>query len=429
MTDCAEENAPAPRENALPIWLSDASIDPASIRDKLPAFRHATECEVEDISNETRRGDVAKNGSTLLLTLTYKDANGGAITATLVAKQIAPSGLAASCQLGLAREALFYGRLASRIGLSSESNEGVCIPRIHYSYGDMNTGEKIVVMEDLSSSYVDSGILFGPGNPNNWERDLDRLVADAYPSAVPTSSEVANRTFLAIAEVHAAFWRDGNLLDDEFGWLRGSSWIGGNGEESWRASQGMLQKMWEGYTQAAKKSDNGSGLRWDPLVRRLVETAMAGISWEAQLRRLNTKSHFCLVHGDFWPGNVMISKDDGASLRLLDWEMAGLGSGPQELGQYVISNMDPAERRACERRLVQNYYEKLVRLGVAGFSWEECWSEYTIGGVERWLWFLVYFCGQDDATMAKWAQFFHDQIADFVRDQRIGPEDVTQPRP
>ena len=31
--------------------------------------------------------------------------------------------------------------------------------------------------------------------------------------------------------------------------------------------------------------------------------------------------------------------------------------------------------------------------------------------------------------MVKWAQFFHDQIKEFVHDHKIGPENVTQPRP
>ena len=105
----------------------------------------------------------------------------------------------------------------------------------------------------------------------------------------------------------------------------------------------------------------------------------------------------------------------------------GLGSGPQELGQYILSNMDPRERRECEEQLVRNYYEKLVELGVPDFSWETCWSEYKIGGLERWIWFLAYFCAQP--AMTTWAQFFHNQIQEFVHDHDISPEDVTQPRP
>jgi hypothetical protein len=90
--------------------------------------------------------------------------------------------------------------------------------------------------------------------------------------------------------------------------------------------------------------------------------------------------------------------------------------------------MDPCERRECEEKFTSNYYSKLVRLGVQNLSWEECWREYTIGGLERWLWFLVYFCAQS-GPMLKWAQFFHDQIKEFVHDHNIQPEDITQPRP
>jgi hypothetical protein len=92
--------------------------------------------------------------------------------------------------------------------------------------------------------------------------------------------------------------------------------------------------------------------------------------------------------------------------------------------------MDPSERRECEERLVRNYYEKLVvELGVPDLSWDDCWSEYKIGGLERWIWFLVYFCAQPDPVMVKWAQFFHNQIQEFVHDHEISPGDVTQPRP
>jgi len=100
---------------------------------------------------------------------------------TLVAKQVVPqSGLTSSRQLGLAREAIFYNKLASKIQLSSSTSTS-CIPKIYYSYGDMESGSKVVIMEDLSSNYIDSGILFGKGNPNNWKRDLESIVKKAYP--------------------------------------------------------------------------------------------------------------------------------------------------------------------------------------------------------------------------------------------------------
>ena len=44
-------------------------------------------------------------------------------------------------------------------------------------------------------------------------------------------------------------------------------------------------------------------------------------------------------------------------LILLDWEMVGVGSGPQDIGQYMISHTAPEERRANEKMLVEHYYK------------------------------------------------------------------------
>ena len=145
-------------------------------------------------------------------------------------------------------------------------------------------------------------------------------------------------------------------------------------------------------------------------MRKIVDKAVAGISWDAQLQRLNVKdSQWTLCHGDFWPGNVMwmTNEDEGcvtrekrssSPIRFIDWEMVGVGSGPQDLGQYVISNMDPGERRQCERHLVEAYYKELMEYSrqhdegttaLSSYTWDECWYEYRVGGFERWIWFLV----------------------------------------
>jgi hypothetical protein len=91
--------------------------------------------------------------------------------------------------------------------------------------------------------------------------------------------------------------------------------------------------------------------------------------------------------------------------------------------------METGDRRKYEMQLIRNYFNKLVELNVKVFIWESCWNEFKIGGLERWLWFLVYFCGQNGQEMIKWTQYFHNQIKDFVHDHGIRPEDVTQPRP
>jgi len=343
---------------SMPVWRTESQIDPSWITQHFPNFQNVSECEVTDISNATRKGSKVRDGTTLRLTLKWRENGSGKKpikqTVTLVAKQVPNSRLGLSRKLGLAREALFYDILAPKIGMSltksSNHQSSSCkgekndlqiisipsIPKKYYSFGDMTEGSKFVVMEDLSRDFIDSGILFGPGNPNNWRRDLDSMIAHAYPSAVPSSYEVANQAFLAIANVHARFWRDKELLKEDYNWLRGSSWLSGNNEGSWWGSQRMIQTMWEKYLKDCNDCDES--IQWDPLVRKMVEKAMKGISWESHLQRLNANTHFCLVHGDFWPGNIMISKKEMApeidetesggvgkvrDLRLIDWEMVG----------------------------------------------------------------------------------------------------------
>jgi hypothetical protein len=257
---------------------------------------------------------------------------------------------------------------------------------------------------------VDSGIFFGPGNPNNWKRDLQAMKGDD----TSTAAEVASVSFKAYAQLHAKFWKDESLL--QLPWVRGSDWVQGKSKESWQGTQGFVQKSW---------NDKAKSLwKWDPLVLEIVDHAIAGISWEKQLERLNVQGHWTLVHGDCWPGNVMWNGKN-KSVKLIDFEMIGIGSNAQELGQYVISNMDPKERKACEGQIVREYYDELIRLGVKDYSFEECWREYQIGGVERWIWFLVYFAGSGNAS---WGEFFHNQIAAFVHDHNLTAADFTQPR-
>lgn len=41
----------------------------------------------------------------------------------------------------------------------------------------METGEKIIIMEDLSLKGIQSGYFFGPGSPLNWGKDLTVLLS------------------------------------------------------------------------------------------------------------------------------------------------------------------------------------------------------------------------------------------------------------
>jgi Protein of unknown function (DUF1679) len=454
----------------MPLWLDDCTIDNEWITQKtgITGICHTI---VQDVSNQSRRGTLIREGGTLLVTLHFD------IDATskrnqqpsqqlpqkqqqeqqqLIIKQVDKSNdrqVTISRQLGLAREACFYTDLAPF--LPSNQNNG--IPKIWYSYGNNETGEKCIIMEYLDpTKWLDSGLFFGPGNPNNWNRDLPFILNRSYlssniPSKPPTSASVAYTTFREIARVHAYFWnKEELLLHPNFHWLRGHGWIQQKSRETWEASQNLIRTIWSkycqddvGYEQQEERQEQKKIITWDPVVRLAVEKSISSISWENQINRLCVSGHWTLVHGDFWPGNVMwdiqneikrqpqlqVNEEiDKCNIRILDWEMVGLGSGPQDLGQYVLSNFSSQERRECEHEIVHAYHNELCLAGRNDVSFEYCWNEYMIGGVERWLWFLIWFLGQGESLQG-WAQFFHDQIADFMHDHNISEANISQPRP
>eukprot|EP00980_Cylindrotheca_fusiformis_P001774 scaffold405_cov132-Cylindrotheca_fusiformis.AAC.26 len=395
-----EEVQPTPK------WLDGNHIDPEWF--KAVTGIHCVSCCATDISNETRKsqGD-PKDGATLRLELETAEGDEQKLPSVIL-KQVTEPGLVLAKSLGLAREGLFYKHLSSELPKH-------LIPKIYYSYGDFATATKVVIMEDINDA-IDSGVLFGPGSPFNWKRDIEAISSRAG-SPPPSGKQVALVTFREMARVHAIYWKCEDLLSSDKTWLKAQEWLKGQSRESWEAAQIPIKGVWKKYlvTEADRPV-----VSWNKTVRATLEKLIEGSSWESQLASLNPETNWTLVHGDFWPGNVMW-ETSGQSIKIIDWEMVGVGSGPQELSQYIISNMDPKERKECEEELVRAYYDELQSHAQRDLcSWEYCWQEYRIGGVKKWLWPLAYFVG---IGMGDWAQFFHDQIAAFMTDHELTPDD------
>lgn len=347
---------------------------------------------------------------------------------SMVLKQIPDTDAAQrglSRALGLAREGLFYKHMAPQL-------EAGLVPIVHYAHGVMETGAKCILMEDLSSS-VDSGRLFGPGNPNNHGKDLEaakvKAAGKVEGAVAPTVAEIASKTFKAMAKVHAHFWRNPVLLSAEHKpWLRGAGWLLGESKATWEGSQAYAKARW---ATAIEERKAGTSIEWNPLVWDAAQAAVDGISWEARCTRLHEKANWTLVHGDFWPGNVLWRPDAEQNVVLVDWEMVGVGSAAQDLGQYMVSNCTPEARRGCEKQVVEEYYAELISHGVDGtsYTFDECWGEYTKGGLQRWLWFVCYFAGAPSKEgLGAHLQFFHDQVLAFMQDHDLTAKDVEQIR-
>lgn len=328
--------------------------------------------------------------------------------------------------LGLPREALFYTNLAQRFG--------PIVPRCFFSQGDMTKGSMLCVLERLRNA-IPAGVVFGPGNPNNWGiRDQLETLAKGNPSAV----EMTKLSFELYAKLHAEYWGDQSLLTANPE-LRGTAWLQGKARSAWETAQQVAIKGWE---KSILARENGtSTIQWDQHLVACLEQSFAKLKeggWERYQEEL-TERPFSLVHGDAHPHNALwVEKGTSrAKLVLIDFEMVGVGSPAQELGQYLISHMEPETRRKHEKTLIKLYHTQLKaalqrRKDYAdhhtdkwnGSDMESLWKEYVMGGIGRWCWFL----GWGLSVGGPFVQFFHDQLAAFLHDHIKDATDAPMPR-
>lgn len=333
---------------------------------------------------------------------------------TYIFKQILEDHRPTSISLGCAREAVFYNS-----ALSNSLSD--FLPRVFYAHGNFQTGEKYLLLEDLGHG-VQAGLLFGPSNPNNWPKQEKNELApleEKWFKDGTTLYTVCEKIYDCCAKLHAKNWLSPSLLQSK--WLRGSHWWQTNDKTVWEAIMNVAANNWKQNTEKESQPDV-----WSPTLIELVEASLNKINFE-EYQKFTQEPKWTLVHGDFHPANIMWTGEETSPVRFVDWEMIGIGNGPQELGQFVCSHMTPEFRRESWEKLLRGYYKKLIEYGVNAeeYSWENCLNDYIQGGAGRWAWFCAYFATSMPAPLAK---FFNEQFVAFCQDHGITAENVPQPR-
>jgi hypothetical protein len=370
----------------------------------------------------------------------------------MVMKHTKENGAASSKALGLAREGCFYRWVQSSRSSSNSSSSvyDALLPKIYYSKGDMVSGDKVILLEDLGS-FVQTGYFFGGGSPLNWGRDLEKEVTDkglSLGSANPgqITELVAEAACLLAAKYHGEHWMRKDLLEGHE-WLKASDWYVNKGEATWQGGQKYIKDAWD-ILKTTKATTDNTDCIWSPYIIGLIDASMNKISWNAYQERIQG-SHFTLAHGDFHPANMMCSFDndklqagcltaEDIKMRLVDWEVVGVGSGAQDIGQYMMSHMAPEARRVCEDRLLKVYFDKLQATIAARdiqgvdivaerveYTFEMCKREYVYGGVERWMFLLVILANMCPDKMQ---QYFLDQVEAFALDHGVTAESIGMSR-
>ena len=370
----------------------------------------------QKISNVTIReqekiGGVS--GTMNFFNVTFKESSE---TKAIVIKSAAPNTPPHRPTMGLGREGFFYNELATELSTKFPN----LIPKHFYATGSMEDGSMVIILEAKENA-VPGGTFFGPGNPGNWAiRDKLEEMSKGNPSAL----EICNKTFDYYAKIHSAYWKSSTLLEKK--WLKGASWIQGQEKEKWEGFQGMAAGMWKMHKDLIAKGE--PKIKWNAHLVKCIDAAMSKTKWETYITEFNVSKTFTLVHGDAHPHNTLWvnQRSENATLALIDFEFIGVGSPSQELGQFMVL-LEPEKRRANEKKMVDEYYKKLIDNLKAlngddfdpGYTIEECWDEYVKGCAGKVAWIIPIFAMRMPAA----GQFYHDMLAGFLEDHIKNPEE------
>jgi Ser/Thr protein kinase RdoA (MazF antagonist) len=166
--------------------------------------------------------------------------------------------------------------------------------------------------------------------------------------------EEARLAMRELARLHAAVWDDEQLATAD--WLNQAPVL----------DEAVVGQLLGGFIERYDA-------RLVPEHRAIIERFITRLDpWLAD-RRLP----FSIVHGDYRLDNLLFGEAGSPKpLTVVDWQTVSWGPPLLDASYFLGAGLAVGDRRANEKTLVREYYERLLTLGIENFTWEKCWEEY-----------------------------------------------------
>lgn len=99
------------------------------------------------------------------------------------------------------------------------------------------------------------------------------------------------------------------------------------------------------------------------------------------VERISNERGLTVLHGNLAPDNILYAH---SQVRVMNWERWHVGLATDDLVNLIAVHWPKQNRGPEEKRVLQHYYNTLVKLGITNYSWDDCWYDYRLS-VGRWL--------------------------------------------
>jgi hypothetical protein len=225
------------------------------------------------------------------------------------------------------REVAFYKNLAQYSPIRT--------PRLFHAELDIHDHSFVLLLEDMRSA------TFG----------------DQIAGLTPAQAEAG---ITAIGRLHGAWWGKVDAGDMEALFDFANLEYGAAVQAGYQSFvSAALSNFADCYSDYTKKIAEGLA----PVAARVIKEL--------------SSSERTFLHGDYRADNLLFGPHLGEDgIAAVDWQISGRGGALYDVA-YLICNSLPTEyRQQAENALLRRYHETLLRMGVEGFSFDDCWEAY-----------------------------------------------------
>ena len=320
----------------------------------------------------------------------------------------------------VAREAFFFTKFGSLT--AGCCIENFSIPKCYYAYGDFTTGDKIVILENINE-YINTVFCMGVCSPFNTMSEYEEKSKDIQFSP----KEVCLCVFTNLAHLHAKFWEDKTLLNEE--WIANMHFMLGEKKEKFLELLAEFHFQWEDFKKNGMESTPVDQI-FDQELIEILSASFKQTDWNAYKKVRNPdEKNWTQLHGDCHPGNFFIRTNlatQKIESKAVDFECMTIGGAASELALFMILGLDPSVRKSIEFDVLKQYYNLLISLGVdeKRYTYDECKYQYVIEGFLR---YCIYIPILSHMMDKKFMMVFGAKLLAFAKDHGITKENVIGP--
>jgi hypothetical protein len=160
------------------------------------------------------------------------------------------------------------------------------------------------------------------------------------------------------AQLHAEWWESPRLT--ELSWLRPLN------NPAYMAVGEQYTQSWPAFAAMFRDSVPDAALE---VGARLGAQLPPSYDW------LMANRPTTLAHVDFRLDNFFFDRP-GAAVTVIDWQLSVRSLGAFDIGYFVVQSLTTDMRRRHGESLLRRWYERLVDLGVTGYSWDDAQADF-----------------------------------------------------